>query len=172
VLRGDFVSIPVRVFSLLRRRARQRARRVVRVSIPVRVFSLLRRRLTGRAIEAGWCFNPGAGFLPAATEPVGNGCTPRKIVSIPVRVFSLLRHPQRAEAATDHPVSIPVRVFSLLRLCTYREAVFEPRFQSRCGFSPCCDRSLSYLILMAGMFQSRCGFSPCCDSARTGIETG
>jgi len=110
------------------------------VSIPVWVFSLLRRRHLPAVLADERRFNPGLGFLPASTPPrpagsrrsagfnPGLGFLPAStfgvareslrggVVSIPVWVFSLLRHGLvRARVARER-VSIPVWVFSLLRL--------------------------------------------------------
>jgi len=85
------------------------------VSIPLWVFSLLRQRELKRRISHAPCFNPVVGFLPAATE-------------------------QSENVIKGHFVSIPLWVFSLLRQLEQSTSELENRlFQSRCGFSPCCD---------------------------------
>ena len=62
------VSIPVWVFSLLRRVAHRDRGGVGLVSIPVWVFSLLRPTLRGPTGRCQSCFNPGLGFLSASTR--------------------------------------------------------------------------------------------------------
>jgi len=86
------VSIPVWVFSLLRRPLRRLSGTFPNVSIPVWVFSLLRPYHFHTLFLMLPSFNPGLGFLPAST-----------------RLFS-------------------------------RIASRASQFQSRSGFSPCFDR--------------------------------
>ena len=63
----DEVSIPVRVFSRLQPPMMMRSVMCFCVSIPVRVFSRLQPYSSRLETASTSCFNPGAGFLPAAT---------------------------------------------------------------------------------------------------------
>ncbi len=93
-----------------------------------------------RLFDYPHCFNPVLGFLPVATRRVCVADRRGGAVSIPFWVFSLLR-PEGGLA------------FDL---------VIE-EFQSRSGFSPCCDAEDVLIDDVVSAFQSRSGFSPCCD---------
>ena len=64
----DCVSIPSRVFWVLRHQRRSQREAVCEVSIPSRVFWVLRPISAASAATAAACFNPFAGFLGAATS--------------------------------------------------------------------------------------------------------
>ena len=133
-----------------------------RVSIPVWVFSLLRRRSSrGPARRRATGFNPVLGFLPTSTpSPTGKTCSTYPI-SIPSWVFSLLRHLHRLPGVTVLLVSIPSWVFSLPRRNESRRSLRNRnQFQSRSGFSPCLDSSDPTTVDSSSCFNPALGFLP------------
>ena len=108
------------------------------VSIPCWVFSLLRLADRQGPASLRGRFNPVLGFLPAATSlfslssPVTNCFNP--VLGFLPAATSLAR-----ERPIRQRVSIPCWVFSLLRPGDCDFGKFPEVFQSRAGFSPCCD---------------------------------
>ncbi len=138
------------------------------VSIPFWVFSLLRHPIDDSARSEASTFQSRSGFSPCCDRDFYGDVREELEVSIPFWVFSLLR-PLKWSFEVRTPTRSFNPVLGFLPVAT-RRARHHPRrprvrFQSRSGFSPCCDPRPNSHFSPSSMFQSRSGFSPCCDDA-------